>query len=60
MKNWYTVRCDNSGPNCVQVTPEGGNILIRDSERPDEVVTVSRESWQGFLAEVRDGRLDHI
>lgn len=59
-RQWVAVRCDNSSPRCPEVTAEGGNVLIRDSERPDEIVTFSRDGWTQFLADARDGRFDHV
>jgi hypothetical protein len=59
-REWLKTRCDNSSPNCPQVVGEGGNVLISDSEREDEVVTFTREGWTNFLRDVRDGRFDHI
>lgn len=51
-------RCDNSGPNCVEVAADqAGNRLIRDSKNPQgPVLSFTDEEWQAFEASVRAGQ----
>lgn len=60
MQKKVKTRCDNSSPNCPEAEAQGDNILFRDTERPDEAVTFTRQGWTQFLADVRDGRFDQI
>ncbi|MCW3844996.1 DUF397 domain-containing protein [Micromonospora yasonensis] len=50
-------RCDNSGPNCLEVahTPDGGRLL-RNSQRPDVTIEVDAQEWSTFLDSVRAGQ----
>jgi hypothetical protein len=50
-------RCDNSGPNCVEVavTPDGGRLL-RNSQRPEITVEVDAQEWATFVESVRAGQ----
>ncbi|MFG2848211.1 DUF397 domain-containing protein [Kitasatospora sp. NPDC048296] len=44
---------------CPQVAVNvSGVVAVRDSERPDEIVTMSPESWAAFTAAVRAGEFD--
>lgn len=52
-------RCDNSGPNCVEVahTPEG--TLVRDTKQPDSpVLRFTPDEWAAFVGGVKDGEFD--
>jgi hypothetical protein len=50
-------RCDNSGPNCVEVavTPDGGRLL-RNSQRPETTIEVDAQEWATFVESVRAGQ----
>ncbi|MEW2382308.1 DUF397 domain-containing protein [Micromonospora sp. NPDC047707] len=50
-------RCDNSGPNCLEVaiTADGGRVL-RSSQRPAEQITVDADEWSAFVGSVRAGQ----
>jgi Domain of unknown function (DUF397) len=51
-------RCDNSGPNCVEVAadPLTGMRFMRASDRPGEIINVTAEEWAAFEESVRDGQ----
>jgi hypothetical protein len=54
------MRCDNSGPNCVEVavTPDGGRA-VRDSKRADgPVLTFTASEWDAFVTSAKAGQYD--
>ncbi len=43
---------DPRANNCPQIAVNvTGTVAVRDSARPDQVVTFTVEDWQGFIAE---------
>lgn len=55
------VRCDNSGPNCVEVarTPDGGRA-VRDSKAgtSGSVLTFTAPEWDAFVTSAKAGQYD--
>ncbi|MCX5065529.1 DUF397 domain-containing protein [Micromonospora lupini] len=50
-------RCDNSGPNCVEVAIDADlNRIVRNSQRPGEQVTFDEHEWSTFIASVQAGQ----
>lgn len=50
-------RCDNSGPNCVEVAVDAdGTRIVRNSQRPEQQVTFDAQEWTAFVESVRDGQ----
>ncbi|MEU4477612.1 DUF397 domain-containing protein [Micromonospora sp. NPDC023966] len=51
------IRCDNSGPNCLEVavTPDGDRVL-RNSQRPEITIKVDAQEWSAFVDSVRAGQ----
>ncbi|RKN38437.1 DUF397 domain-containing protein [Micromonospora endolithica] len=50
-------RCDNSGPNCVQVAIDAdGNRVVRNSQRPETQVVFDQQEWETFVSSVRAGQ----
>lgn len=50
-------RCDNSGPNCVEVNElPTGERIVRNSQRPEITVKFDAQEWEAFTASVRDGQ----
>lgn len=49
-------RCDNSGPNCVEVAISGDSRIVRSSKRPDETITVDADEWKPFVDSIRAGQ----
>ncbi|MET8043700.1 DUF397 domain-containing protein [Micromonospora sp. NPDC005215] len=50
-------RCDNSGPNCVEVAiAAGSKRIIRSSKRPGEQILVDEDEWAPFVASIRAGQ----
>lgn len=45
--------------NCVETAEIGGRIAVRDSKDPEGPrLSLSPDSWRGFVADVRDGFFD--
>lgn len=45
---------------CVEVTQEYGNIGVRNSNVPGEIVWFDAEEWKVFTDGVKAGDFDHI
>lgn len=70
--SWNRVPCGESGhcveymrvpcgsTECVEVGQEDGDFLMRSSERPDKVVTLSRDEMVNFVEAVKNGWLDDV
>jgi hypothetical protein len=51
--------CRADEPMCAEVYGlESEFVAIRDSKRPNTVVTVTREEWQTFIDGVKRGEFD--
>jgi hypothetical protein len=46
-------RC--TGGNCVEVARIGNEVLVRNSTRPDEVLSFTVEEWEAFVGGVKQG-----
>lgn len=51
-------RCDNSGPNCVEVLATDDGVQLRNSTAPEQVVSYSRGEWDVFVAGAKAGEFD--
>lgn len=50
-------RCDNSGPNCVEVAVDTKqNRIVRNSQQPHMQVVFNAQEWDAFVASVRAGQ----
>jgi uncharacterized protein DUF397 len=48
---------------CVEVVAhpfDNDKILIRESERPNDIVETSRVNWDAFVAGVKAGNFDNV
>lgn len=57
--NWVKPdRCDNSGPNCVEVARDDkGTVHLRDSKNPDgAMLAFTPGEWSAFEESVRAGQ----
>ena len=53
----WSARCADGA--CVEVTEDGGTVMMRDSKDPTgPVLTFSRESWKRFIRAAKDGEFD--
>jgi hypothetical protein len=51
------VRCEAG--NCVQASwAPGVGVVLRNSQRPDEVITCDAQEWDAFVAGVKAGEFD--
>ncbi|BCY12467.1 DUF397 domain-containing protein [Actinoplanes sp. L3-i22] len=39
---------------CLEIAFDGDDVLIRNTERPDEVIVATRGEWRGLVAGIRD------
>lgn len=51
-------KCDNSGPNCVEVLLVDGHASVRNSQRPETVAGFDRDEWALFIDAVKAGEYD--
>lgn len=50
-------RCDNSGPNCVEVAVDARqNRIVRSSQQPQTQVVFNPQEWDAFVASIRAGQ----
>jgi len=41
--------------NCFEVARADGQVLVRNSTRPDEILSFTVEEWEAFVAGVKEG-----
>ncbi|MFJ6179619.1 DUF397 domain-containing protein [Streptomyces sp. NPDC092295] len=58
--NWQKSSLSGDGPQCVEVAEHNGEILMRESDSPDAVVTTSPEKLRAFILGVKAGEFDHF
>jgi hypothetical protein len=51
-------RCQSG--ECVEVLPLDDVVMLRDSARPEAVLSVTAASWSSFTDAVRAGEFDHL
>ncbi|MBM0275788.1 DUF397 domain-containing protein [Micromonospora tarensis] len=50
-------RCDNSGPNCLEVAiDKDSNRILRNSRRPETQIVVDADEWAAFADSLRAGQ----
>lgn len=56
-----STKCDNSGPNCVEVASHAGGVALRDSKNPTGPALMFTGSEIGaFLEAVKHGEFDDL
>jgi hypothetical protein len=57
---WHRgARCESGA--CVEIAEDGNTVLVRSSVHPAvPPTTLSRDEWNSFIAEVKDGSFDLI
>jgi Domain of unknown function (DUF397) len=56
---WRKARRSVNNGACVEVAPEDGQILVRDStDRDGFIIRYSGYSWHAFVADVKTGRFN--
>jgi hypothetical protein len=48
------------GENCVEVAQHDGNIVMRESDAPGDIITTSRDKLAAFIQGVKAGEFDHF
>lgn len=48
------------GEQCVEAALHNGDIVMRESDEPDLVITTSREKLAAFILGVKAGEFDHL
>lgn len=48
------------GENCVEVAQHDGNIVMRESDAPGDIITTSRDKLAAFIKGVKAGEFDHF
>lgn len=58
--NWrVALMCD--GGACIRVAPQGNQIIIGDSKKPNgPVLTYTRSEWHAFVDGIRKGDFDNL
>ncbi|MER7049024.1 DUF397 domain-containing protein [Streptomyces jumonjinensis] len=52
--------CGGGGNNCVQAKREGTAIHLRESQRPDDEITMTPDQFAAFVQGVKAGEFDHL
>lgn len=54
-------RCDNSGPNCVEVAPHDSGVAVRNSQAPTgPALLFNADEWSTFVGAAKDGEFDNL
>jgi hypothetical protein len=56
---WQKASYCQSG-ECVEVVSKDGQVLVRNSQRPQRIVRYTPAEWQAFVQGVRAGEFDDI
>lgn len=56
---WRISARSNGATSCVEAIAHGGQVSVRSSIERGPALTVSAAEWEGFLGDVRTGRLDY-
>jgi hypothetical protein len=46
--------------NCIEVSPRGDHVMIRDSNTPDQHIRVELSEFQSFISGVKQGDFDKL
>jgi hypothetical protein len=49
-------RCDNSGPNCVEVARADSGVFVRDSKTPGPVLLFAHRHWDDLIGQITAGQ----
>jgi hypothetical protein len=59
MPTWHKGRPCDAG-NCVEIAPQGEDVLVRSTMAPDALIRLTRQEWAEFLMAAKEGLLDHL
>ncbi|MEU3351354.1 hypothetical protein [Streptomyces sp. NPDC037389] len=58
---WQEPYCSGGGNACIQVgLTADGTPILRETARPHELVTTTREGLRNFIEAAKRGELDHL
>ncbi|MEV5141125.1 hypothetical protein AB0K71_22820 [Streptomyces syringium] len=58
---WEEPYCAGGGNACIQIGHTAAGIpILRETSRPDELVTTTREGLRSFIEAAKRGELDHL
>ncbi len=46
--------------NCIEISPRGDHVMVRDSNAPDLQIKVDASEFQSFIAGVKQGDFDNL
>ncbi|WP_406325063.1 DUF397 domain-containing protein [Streptomyces niveus] len=50
----------DNNQNCVELAHVDGQILLRESDTPNTIVTTNRDNLRAFISGVKAGEFDHF
>ncbi len=61
-KEWIKSPFSNGtgGSNCVEVRSDEDGVHVRNSRKPEVVITYTREEWNAFCAGMTAGHFDDV
>ncbi|GAA2384684.1 hypothetical protein GCM10010420_03730 [Streptomyces glaucosporus] len=48
------------GNNCIEVRSDAGAVMVRESERPEQVLTVAPDALRALIRGAKAGEFDHL
>lgn len=57
---WKKSSFSGDRDECVEAGERDDNIVIRESDAPNAIVTTTRAKWRAFVLGVKAGEFDHL
>ncbi|MCM2420981.1 DUF397 domain-containing protein [Streptomyces sp. RKAG293] len=57
---WQKSSFSEGNGNCVELAMGLGGILVRESDRPDEVISTTPARLRAFVSGIKAGEFDHL
>ncbi|MBC3991042.1 DUF397 domain-containing protein [Streptomyces buecherae] len=52
--------CGGGGNNCIETLPQNGLVLMRESQDPEAIISVTPEQLAAFIQGAKAGEYDHL
>ncbi|WEV27046.1 DUF397 domain-containing protein [Streptomyces sp. 71268] len=52
--------CGGGGNNCIETLPQNGLILMRESQDPEAIISVTPKQLAAFIQGAKAGEYDHL